>query len=224
MSEGPAPSRLWDAPTRIVHWALVAAVAFSWWSHEEGQMDWHRWSGYTVIGLLVFRLYWGVFGSQTARFSSFVRGPGATMAYLRGLGRRDAPAAVGHNPLGAWSVVAMLVTLVTHVTFGLFAVDIDGLESGPLSHLVDFDTGRLFAAGHEWSFRALYVLIGLHLAAVAYYLVFRRQNLIGPMVTGRRRFATDPGLTFAPAWRVLVGVVIVFAVMVALSKGLWLEG
>lgn len=209
-------ARLWDAPTRIVHWALVAAVAFSWWSHEAGRMDWHRLSGYTVVGLLVFRLYWGVVGSESARFASFVKGPGAAMAYLRA----GSPMVAGHNPLGAWSVVAMFAVLVAHVGFGMFAVDVDGLESGPLSYLVDFDTGRAFAAAHEWSFRALYVLIGLHLAAVVYYLLVKRRNLIGAMVTGRGQFETDPGLAFAPAWRIVVGVLLAVTVAVALAKGL----
>jgi len=94
------------------------------------------------------------------------------------------------------------------------------MESGPLSYLVDFDTGRLFAEVHEWSFTAIQVLVVLHLAAVAFYMIHKRNNLIGPMITGRRRFESDPGLTFAPWWRVVLGVVLAFAIMWAISKGL----
>lgn len=216
-----ARGRLWDLPTRLVHWALALLVAFSWWSAENGQMEWHRWSGYTVLGLLVFRLFWGFAGASTARFSSFVKGPAAIVAYARTLGRRAPSETAGHNPLGALSVVALLLALIAQVGFGLFAVDIDGLESGPLSRFVDFDTGRVFAELHETSFNILLALIGLHLAAVAYYLIYKRDNLIRPMVTGWRAFAGDaPAVRFVPAWRVLVGIALAVAVAWFVAKGL----
>lgn len=212
-------ARLWDAPTRLVHWALVGLVAFSWWSAENGHMAWHRYSGYTVLGLLVFRIFWGFFGSSTAKFSSFVKLPGAVVAYSRTLFRRRAAGLPGHNPLGGWFVVAMLLALVAQVGFGLFAVDIDGLESGPLSQYVDFDTGRRFAGWHELSFNILLALIALHLAAVVFYLVYKRDNLIAAMITGRRLFATEPAVRFAPWWMALIGILIAAAVAWALSKG-----
>ena len=200
----PVRARLWDGPTRIVHWSLVALVGFAWWSAETDHLEWHRWSGYGVIGLLAFRLLWGVWGSASARFASFVRGPAATLAYLRTLPKRARADLPGHNPLGAWSVLAILAVLIAQVGTGLFAVDVDGLESGPLSDLVSFDTGRLLAEWHEISFTALKALIVLHLAAVVFYLTYKGSDLIGPMITGRARFATDPGLRFAPFWRALL--------------------
>jgi cytochrome b len=203
---GTVRARLWDGPTRLFHWALVALVGFAWWSAEADHLDWHRWSGYAVLGLLAFRLIWGVVGSQSARFSSFVRGPAATFAYLRTLFRRDHVDMAGHNPLGALSVLALLAVLIVQVSTGLFAVDVDGLESGPLSDRVSFDTGRMLAGWHHRSFTALQVLVALHLVAVAFYLVYKRADLIGPMITGRRRFAKDPGLAFAPVWRLLAAV------------------
>lgn len=215
----PVRAKLWDLPTRIFHWALVVLVLVSWFSGGE-RMDVHRWSGYGVLGLVVFRLYWGVFGSQTARFASFVRGPKATLAYARTLGAKASPPSVGHNPLGALSVVAILALLVLQVSFGLFAVDIDGLESGPLSYMVAFDTGRLFAELHELSFRGLQALVVVHLAAVIFYAVHKRQDLIRPMFTGKRAFASDPGLSFAPWWRAGIGIVIAVAVAWVLAKGL----
>ncbi len=218
--QGPVRARLWDGPTRIVHWALVALFVFSWVAAENRWMDLHRLSGYAVMGLVLFRLYWGVCGSQTARFASFVRGPKAVIAYARTMATRDSVEHVGHNPVGAVSIVLILLLLVAQVSFGLFAVDIDGLESGPLSYLVDFDTGRQFSELHETSFHGLQIVILLHVAAVIFYLVYKKQNLIHPMLSGKRMFPADPGLTFAPWWRALLGVVIAAAIAWFVSKGL----
>jgi cytochrome b len=104
---GAGRVRVWDIPTRVVHWTMVLLFAFSWWSAEEGNLEWHRWSGYALTALVVFRLFWGFFGGSTARFSHFVRGPGAVVGYLRG--RWDGPP--GHNPVGGWSVVLMLALM-----------------------------------------------------------------------------------------------------------------
>jgi cytochrome b len=172
---------VWDLPVRLFHWALVILIGFSWWSAENYHMDWHRQSGQAVLFLITFRLIWGVVGSDTARFAHFLKGPRAIRAYLAD---KNAPAHVGHNPLGGWSVVAMLAILGTQVVSGLFAVDIDGIESGPLSHLVDFDQGRLASAIHGYCFTVLQALIALHILAVLFYLAVRRRNLVGPMVTG----------------------------------------
>ena len=211
--------RLWDLPTRLVHWAIAALVATSWATAELGKMDLHRYSGYAVLTLLVFRLFWGFAGGSTARFASFVKGPGATLAYARTLFSRAPSQSPGHNPLGALSVLALLATMIAQVSFGLFAVDTDGLESGPLSQYVDFDTGRVFAGLHETTFNILLALIGLHLAAVAWYLVYKRENLVRAMVSGRRPLQGEP-LRAAPAWRALVGLAVAAAVAWFVAKGL----
>jgi cytochrome b len=218
-SSRPAGAALWDLPTRFVHWALVVALLVSWFTAGE-QMQIHRWSGYVVIALLVFRLWWGIAGGSTARFASFVKGPQATAAYLKTLGSRQPVESAGHNPLGAWSVVAMLLAMLVQVGLGLFASDIDGLESGPLSHLVDFDTGRVMADLHETTFRILQGLVALHLIALGYYWGWKRQNLIGAMVTGKRMLSGGvAGLRFAPAWRVLAGLLLAVAVAWFIAKG-----
>lgn len=192
---------VWDAPTRAFHWLLAAAFGFSWWSAEQRFMDWHRASGLFILFLLIFRLQWGLFGGETARFAQFVKGPGAAIAYLKGA----SPAPLGHNPLGGWSVVAMLTALALQATGGLFAVDIDGIESGPLSHFVTFEQGRIAAQAHEIGFNALLVLVGLHLIAVFFYALVRRRNLVGPMITGR---AGNPGTDSrrAPLWRLFAAL------------------
>lgn len=216
---GTVRARLWDGPTRLVHWALVVLIAFAWWSAEADHLQWHRWSGYAVLGLVAFRLVWGFAGSRSARFASFVKGPATTMAYVKTLPSRVHEVVPGHNPLGGWSVVAILLVLAVQTVTGLFAVDIDAFEAGPLSDRVDFDTGRLIARWHEWSFTALQVLVALHLIAVAFYLFYKRANLIGPMITGYRRVKADPGLVFAPLWRAVVATLVAAFFAWWVSKG-----
>ena len=175
--------RIWDLPSRVTHWLMAILIPFSWWSATYDHLQWHRLSGYFLLSLLVFRLAWGVFGSDTARFGRFLRGPQAVLAYLRGSGSRG----VGHNPLGGWSVTAMLLMLGVQIGLGLFAVDEDGLDPSPLARFVSFETGRAIAKLHHLTVYVLLSLIALHLAAIAFYAV-KGQNLVGPMVTGRGRF------------------------------------
>lgn len=170
-------------------------------------MEWHRASGYTILALVLFRLIWGVVGSTTSRFKQFVRSPGAALAYMRQLHERTPAEMAGHNPLGGWSVVIMLAVLAFQVVSGLFAVDVDGIESGPLADRVDFDTGRWFATWHEASFALLEVLIAAHVFAIMYYLFYKRSNLIMPMITGRGRRTSGSVLSFASPWKaVLAGI------------------
>lgn len=205
MSE-PRPLPVWDVPTRLTHWLFVGCVAFSWWTAEERHMDWHRYSGYTLLGLLLFRIYWGFAGSSTARFASFLSGPRAVLGYFR-QPREQRLRIVGHTPLGSWSVLALLLAMLVQVTLGLFATDLDGLESGPLSHLVSFDGGRAFAEAHEVSFDVLLVLIGVHVAAILFYLVYDRNDLTRPMLSGRKQVrGASAGMKQAPAWRLWTGV------------------
>jgi len=192
LETGPAVPRarlrVWDAPVRLFHWALVLLIGAAWWTAEERMLDWHRLAGYSILTLIAFRLLWGVVGSTTARFSSFVRGPMTLVRYVATeMLDRAAPARVGHNPLGGWSVVVMLTLLFAQTLLGLFAVDIDGLESGPFSYLVDFDLGRAAAELHETLFNIILAVIGLHVAAIVFHLLVHRDDLVGPMITGRRR-------------------------------------
>lgn len=217
MSEG-VRARLWDAPTRIVHWLLVVLIPFSWWSSDD-HLDWHMWSGLTILALVAFRIFWGFAGGGAARFASFVRGPFKTLAYARTLPKRTASDVPGHNPLGAWSILAILATLATQIVTGLLSSDIDGLQSGPLSPLVDFDFSREMAEIHEAAFTVLQVLVVLHIVAVLFYLIWKRTNLITPMITGKKTFPEDPGLAGAPLWRLVLGVAIAGALMWWVSKG-----
>ena len=173
---------VWDLPTRLFHWLLTLLIAFSWWSAEEGELDWHIWSGLSILTLLAFRLLWGLFGSSTARFANFVRGPGAVLAYLRDMrGWRG----VGHSPLGALSILALLAAVAVQVGLGLFATDDDGLHEGPLARLVSLDLSEALTDLHEDFFDVLLILIVLHVAAIAFYRLVMGKKLLGPMLTGK---------------------------------------
>ncbi len=203
-------------PTRLVHWLIAGLVVFSWWSATHDHLSWHRLSGYLVLGLLIFRVIWGVAGSETARFSHFLRGPRAVLAYARS----GAQGGIGHNPLGGWSIVAMLAMLIVQVGLGLFSVDEDGLEAGPLSKFVDFDTGRAIAHLHHLGFTVLLGLIALHLLAVAAYAL-RGRHLTVPMITGRATLSPDaPALRFAGPWRVVVAAAVAAGVAWFVARGL----
>lgn len=220
MSAGSAV-RVWDLPTRLFHWLLVVLIGFSWWSAENRIMDWHLLSGITVLGLVAFRLIWGLIGGSTARFARFLRSPGQVLAYLRG--QASSPKA-GHNPLGGYSVAIMLLLLSVQVAAGLFAVDVDGIDSGPLSFLVSFDQGRAASEVHEIAFTLLQVVIGLHVLAILFYLVVRKRNLVHPMVTGRDKgLDTREGeLLPASPVRFIVAAALALAFSWAVWKGFWL--
>ncbi len=202
----PTRVRVWDVPVRVCHWLMVLCVGVSWWTAETSRMEWHQYAGLSLLAIVSFRIYWGFFGSSTARFSHFVRGPRTIVSYLKG---RWATMP-GHNPLGALSVVALLGLLLTQIVLGLFAVDVDGIESGPLSTYVSFDAGRLAAEWHDDLFAVLQWLIALHIVAVLYYVLFRKQNLVATMLHGKRApsgESFDP-VTPASTWRLVLGVVL----------------
>jgi len=182
-------TRIWDLPTRIFHWTLAATVVFAVATVKLGGtwMDWHVRAGYAVLALVLFRILWGFAGSRYARFSNFVRGPSAIWTYLRG----RSPAQAGHNPLGALSVLALLALLLAQAATGLFASD-DIFTEGPLARLVSSATSSLLTSLHKRGEYLLYVLVGLHLAAIAYYRLIRREPLTAAMVHGDRRIDAPP--------------------------------
>ncbi len=218
----PARLRIWDLPIRLFHWLLVGLLGVAWVTGDYHLMDWHRRSGYAILGLLVFRIYWGFAGSRTARFADFVRGPQAVLAYARSLSG-GGKKAIGHNPMGGWSVVLLLLVLVVMVTAGLFAVDVDGLESGPLADYVSFDSGRFASHLHGLVFNLMLVLVSLHLGAISFYRLWLKTDLVRPMLTGRGPVPTDAGemsgIAPAPVWRVLVGIGLAVGVSWAVAKG-----
>jgi cytochrome b len=164
-------------------------IGFSWWSVHYNHTEWHIWSGIAILTLLVFRLLWGLFGSSTARFSSFVRGPRAVRAYVRD---NRSWRVAGHTPLGALSVVAMLVAISVQVGLGLISTDPDGLYEGPLARLVSLNATDTARDIHEYWFYVVLALIVMHVGAIVYYKLFRGQKLLKGMFTGR--LALRPGV------------------------------
>jgi cytochrome b len=180
----PARVRVWDLPTRLFHWSLVALVVFSVATAKVGGLwlDWHMRSGYAILALILFRLLWGVAGSRYARLAHFVRGPRTVVAYLLG---RLPEVRAGHNPLGAVSVVLMLTVLLVQASSGLFTND-GNFTEGPLAKLVTNATSNRLSTMHRWGELAVYGLVGLHIGAVLHYRFVKRLDLIRAMVTGDR--------------------------------------
>jgi cytochrome b len=211
----PSDSRLvWDLPVRVTHWALVLAVAGCWATHYAGVewFTWHRRLGYAVLVLAVFRIVWGFVGTRHARFASFLRGPRALVAYLRERGR----ATVGHNPIGALSVVALLALLLLQAATGLFAND-EIMNMGPFYGWIAPELSNRITSLHRASSEWLLVLMGLHLAAVAYYVRVRRQPLVNAMVTGRKPAEHVPAGEAITGSRVLLACAIVAVLAIALT-------
>ena len=207
--------RVWDLPVRLFHWSLVLLVPALWWTAENDRMELHILLGEIMLGMILFRLLWGVLGSSTARFSRFVKGPRAVLRYLRGGGR-----AFGHNPLGGWSVVLMLLALAVQVGLGLFASDEDGIYAGPLSrHMPDLESAHLLAERHETVFWVIVALIALHVLAILWYRIAKRDDLITPMVTGRGQAGeSGEALVPAPLWRLLLAVALAAGLTLAITR------
>lgn len=179
--------RVWDLPTRLFHWLLPVLVLGLWYTGTQGSLmlEWHFYLGYALIALIVFRLLWGIVGSRSARFSDFLYGPKTVWHYVRHW-RRPQTAYLGHNPIGGWMTVVMLVMLAATAITGLFAND-DIFMSGPLASEVSYATQREMTGLHKWLFDGLLVLISLHVLAIVVYWLVRRENLLTPMITGRKQ-------------------------------------
>ena len=186
--------RVWDAPTRLFHVALMVLVATSYASIRFDRIDLHLLSGYAMLTLLLFRLAWGFVGSETSRFSQFLRSPLAGLRHLAHFARREEDNDVGHNAAGGWMVMILLGDIAVQVGTGLFSND-DVVTDGPLAHLVSRTVSDRITALHAANFNVLLGLIALHVVAAVAYAVVKRQNLVRPMVTGRKRL---PGATRQP--------------------------
>ncbi len=186
--------RVWDVPVRVFHWVLVSLIAVSWITVEIGgnAMTYHMWSGYAILALVLFRIIWGFVGSHHARFVDFVYGPRATIAYLRGLLRLDPPFYAGHNPMGGWSVILLLTCVLVQASTGLFAND-EIMTEGPLVKHVSTDLSNLVTTIHRLNFNVLLGLVCIHIAAALFYLVVKRENLIGAMFTGVKKIPAQSG-------------------------------
>lgn len=200
---------VWDLPTRLFHWTLLGLVAFAWASYEFAEtlgdetLVVHRANGLALLTLLVWRVLWGVFGSSTARFANFVGGPRRVMAYALGLLSGGRPAYLGHNPLGALMVIALLASLLAIATLGLFAADDNDLVGGPLYRLVGEAANVQAASLHDKIFHVVLLpLVALHVAANTLYTLVKKEPLIQAMIRGTKPaagYADAPHAEFARA-------------------------
>ncbi|MBP7337771.1 cytochrome b/b6 domain-containing protein [Niveispirillum sp.] len=199
---------VWDLPTRLFHWLLVLCIAGAWITGENEAYDWHMRFGYAILGLVLFRILWGLVGSDTARFAQFVRGPAAIrqhIAELRQPGRMHPH--MGHNALGALAVLGLLLVVAVQAGSGLFTSD-GVLTDGPLVERVSGSTASLMRSIHLNNFNILLAMAGLHVVAILAYALFKRLDLVRPMVTGR---AAVPGNMPGPRIVSLVRALVVAA-------------
>lgn len=187
MTDATVKVKVWDGWVRLFHWGTVACVIVSYVS---AQVDWweiHYVSGYAILALVLFRIAWGLVGSENARFAHFLHGPGAVMRHLAALGRREPDAETTHNPAGAWMVVAMLALLLAQAVTGLFTnhdVGFTYSQHGPLATVVSEATSETMSGLHVSLINLLLAAIGLHVLAVLAYRFLKGQDLVRPMLTG----------------------------------------
>ena len=180
-------TEVWDLPLRLFHWALVllvvSQVVTAWIGGNA--LEYHALGGYAILALVLFRLVWGFLGGTHARCADFVGGPASVLTYAKALWSGAAADHRGHNPLGGWSVLAMLASLLAQACTGLFAND-DVMMEGPLVKHVSGRISEIATAIHDVNAVILMALISLHILAVLFYLFGKKQNLILPMINGRK--------------------------------------
>jgi cytochrome b len=218
MNQAPQKTRVWDLPTRLFHWLLVVCVVGALVTVKLGGhwMQWHMNFGIATLALLVFRLGWGLVGPRYARFSAFMPSIRAVWGHLRRTSTTQTRQA-GHNPLGAWSVYAMLMLLLVQASTGLFVSD-DIMYQGPLSVLVSNDTVSRLTSIHKLGEWAIFAMIGLHVVAIGVYSL-KGYGLVGPMIHGDANTKQLLANT-APAqddWRVRTGALILAALLACLA-------
>ncbi|RCK43801.1 cytochrome b/b6 domain-containing protein [Thalassospira profundimaris] len=192
--------KLWDFPVRLFHWALVVAIVTAWWTNRQLMIDIHAIAGYSVLALVLFRIIWGFVGSSNARFGSFIKGPDKVIGYAVKIptGSMAELTYAGHNPAGGWMVVVLIVLVAIQAISGLFASEDTFLFfDGPLVAHVSSDVARIMNWIHRTNINLIYVMVGLHVFAALFYLVAKRENLIGAMVTGVRTVPVEMAARFA---------------------------
>jgi cytochrome b len=221
MSE-PRAVKVWDLPVRLFHWVLVALFAFMFFSGKmKGNwMEWHMYSGYMILALVMFRILWGFAGSTYARFSSFLAGPSASIAFVRKLLSRSPAHVPGHNPLGGWMVLVLLLALLAQAGTGLFSNDDISIE-GPLYKFVSKDLSDRLTSFHYYNFYVLLALAAVHIAAVAFHVFVKKENLVSAMFTGVKKLDAStevPAVRFVSSWRALGLFVLALVAVILIVK------
>lgn len=192
---------VWDASTRLFHWLTAALVAATYVTWRLDFMDWHARTGDAVLTLVIFRLLWGFFGSDTARFSRFLASPRAALSHLARLTRREPDQEAGHNPAGGFMVLTLLALLVGETLSGVY-VENDIADQGPLTEFIPAPVANAISDAHWIFWDALLAAVALHVLAIAVYAAVKGQNLLMPMITGRKTLhASVPQPRLASALR-----------------------
>jgi cytochrome b len=185
MVTAPRIVLVWDIPVRVFHWLIVALVAAAYATWRLNWMAWHGWVGDAMLTLLLFRLSWGFFGGETARFSRFIASPRTVLQHLKCSLRREPDHQVGHNPAGGWMVLLLLALLLVETLTGLYVAN-DIADEGPLTEVVPAWAANAIASSHAILWDALLAAIVLHILAIAGFAAIKGQNLLRPMVTGTK--------------------------------------
>lgn len=216
MAERRVPVKVWDGWVRLFHWGIVACIAVSYVSAQRDAWGIHYASGYTLLALVLFRIAWGLVGSENARFAAFIRSPVAALRELGRFPRREPDTETTHNPAGAWMVLLLLAMLLVQAASGLFTnhdVGFTYSPHGPLANVVAEETSEWASGLHVRFVNLLLAAIGLHVAAVLAYALVKRQDLVRPMVTGTKRLPESARAPrHAPA---LLGLVLLAAAATA---------
>ncbi len=178
---------VWDAFVRCFHWTLVTLFTISVVSGEVGGewIAWHMRSGYAILALVVFRLIWGFVGGEYARFTSFLTGPVRSFKFAKGLLGKSHQPVIGHNPVGGWMVVVLLVLLATQAVLGLFSND-EIATTGPLARYVSEETSLTLMSRHRTIGDVLLILVGVHIAAVLFHVFVKKDGILRAMFSGRK--------------------------------------
>lgn len=177
--------QVWDLATRLFHWTLVGLIIAAWVTIENRMIDAHEIIGHLLLALIIFRVVWGFVGSTTSRFREFIIHPFKALAYLRASLTLQAPHSTGHNPAGGWMVIVMLAVIGFQVVSGLYANDDLGF-SGALSDAVSKATSDTLTQLHALNFDLLVAIMWLHVAAVFFYVLVKKENLVKAKFTGKK--------------------------------------
>lgn len=225
MSQPLRAVKIWDLPVRLFHWNLVGLLAFLVWSGKTGgnAMEYHMYAGYWVLALVLFRVMWGFAGSTHARFANFLAGPGRAIAFAKKLMSKAPAPVAGHNPVGGWMVLVLLLSLLVQTGTGLFSND-DIAAEGPLFALVSKGLSDRLSTIHSWNFNLLLLLTALHVIAVLFHLLVKKENLVTAMFTGVKTLDVSadgtgiPVTRFVSAWRSLALFVLAIVAVYLIVK------
>ncbi|HTH61137.1 MAG TPA: cytochrome b/b6 domain-containing protein [Paraburkholderia sp.] len=192
--------RVWDFPVRVFHWLTVVLVVGAYVTQRYDWIDLHVRFGEALLALVLFRLLWGCFGSETARFRRFVASPSAALLHLRHVLRREPDTQIGHNAAGGWMVLLLLALLLLETLTGVYVYN-EVTDEGPLSAIVPAAFANAISWLHAFGWDLIFAAVVLHVGAIAVYAIAKGHNLVGPMLTGRKRLpATMPAPARSPLW------------------------